>query len=417
LVAAVTEGLIVLNAGSSSLKFALFEREREEQPLELRVRGAIESIDDAPHFTAAAPDRSILAEQRWSAAGHPGYDELLRYLIAWAETHIGVGDLLAAGHRVVHGGMMYSQPVLVTETLLRDLAPLLPLAPLHLPHNLAAIAALRRTHPNLPQVACFDTSFHQTQPRVARLFGIPRKFTDEGVVRYGFHGLSYEYIASVLPRYDQRAAAGRTIVAHLGSGASLCALVAGHSVATTLGFGALDGLLMGTRCGSLDPEVVIYLLREKSMTLDAVDRLLEKESGLLGVSAISADMRVLLASAAPEAKEALELFVYRIVRETGSMVAAAGGIDAVVFTAGIGEHAWQIRSAVCSRLACFGIELDEAANRAGELRINSGRSATSVLVIPTDEERMIALHTMSVVDGQSAISGKTIVGSSASAAP
>jgi acetate kinase len=397
-VAPMAEGLIVLNAGSSSVKFALFERERAEQ-LELRVRGGIDSINEAPHFTARAPDRCMLAEQRWSAADHPGYDELLRHLIAWAEAHIRGGDLLAAGHRVVHGGTMYSQPVLVTEPLLRDLQPLLSLAPLHLPHNLAAIEALRRTHPNLPQVACFDTAFHHTQPRVARLFGIPRKFAEEGVVRYGFHGLSYEYIASVLPRYDQRAAAGRTIVAHLGSGASLCALIAGHSVATTLGFGGLDGLLMGTRCGSLDPEVVIYLLREKGMTLDAVDRLLEKESGLQGVSAISADMRDLLQSAAPAAKEAIELFVYRIIRETGSMVTAAGGIDAFVFTAGIGEHAWQIRSAVCSRLACLGIELDEAANRADEIRISSGRTATSVLVIPTDEERMIAVHTMSIVDG------------------
>ncbi len=391
------EGVLVLNAGSSSVKFALFEREDGER-LGLRVRGEIESIDDAPHFLAQAPDRSVLAEQRWSPAQHPGYDELLRYLINWAEAHFGGGELLAAGHRVVHGGTTYSEPVLVTERLLRDLAPLLPLAPLHLPHNLAAIEALRRTHPSLPQVACFDTAFHQTQPRVARLFGSPRKLADEGVVRYGFHGLSYEYIASVLSRYDQRAASGRTVVAHLGSGASLCALVDRRSVATTLSFGGLDGLLMGTRCGSLDPEVVIYLMREKGMTLDAVERMLERESGLLGVSAISADMRVLLKSSAPAAKEAVELFVYRIVRETGSMVTAAGGIDALVFTAGIGEHAWQIRSAVCSRLGCLGIELDEAANRVDEPRISSARSAASVLVIPTDEELMIARHTISVVD-------------------
>jgi acetate kinase len=393
----VAKGVIVLNAGSSSVKFALFERESADQ-LELRVRGEIESIDDSPRFSAQAPDRSVLAEERWSAANRPEYDDLVRHLIAWAEAHTGGDDLLAAGHRVVFGGMMYSQPVLVTEPVLRDLAPLMLVAPLHLPHNLAAIEAVRRTHPNLPQVACFDTAFHQTQPRIARLFGIPRRFADEGVLRYGFHGLSYEYIASVLPRHDQRAATGRTIVAHLGSGASLCALAEGRSVATTLGFGGLDGLLMGTRCGSLDPEVVIYLLRAKGMTPDAVDRLLEKESGLLGVSALSADLRELLKSTAPAAKEAIELFVYRIVRETGSMVAAAGGIDALVFTAGIGEHAWQIRSAVCLRLACFGIELDEAANRADRLRISSTRSAVSVLVIPTDEELMIARHTISVVD-------------------
>jgi acetate kinase len=393
----VPEGVLVLNAGSSSVKFALFERENGER-LGLRVRGEIESIDDAPHFLAQAPDRSVLAERRWSAAGHPGYDDLLHYLITWAEAHFGGAELLAAGNRVVHGGMIYSEPVLVTDKLLRDLAPLLPLAPLHLPHNLAAIEALRRTHPSLPQVACFDTAFHQTQPRVARLFGIPRKLADEGVVRYGFHGLSYEYIASVLPRYDQRAASGRTVVAHLGSGASLCALVDRRSVATTLSFGGLDGLLMGTRCGSLDPEVVLYLMREKGMTPDAVEQMLERESGLLGVSAISADMRVLLQSTAPAAKEAIELFVYRIVRELGSMMTAAGGIDALVFTAGIGERAWQIRSAVCSRLGCLGIELDEAANRADEPRISSARSAACVLVIPTDEELMIARHTFAVVD-------------------
>jgi acetate kinase len=288
--------------------------------------------------------------------------------------------------------------VLVTEQVLRDLAPLLPLAPLHLPHNLAAIEALRRTHPHLPQVACFDTAFHQMQPRVARLFGLPRKLTDEGVVRYGFHGLSYEYIASVLPQYDRRAASGRTVVAHLGSGASLCALVDRRSVATTLSFGALDGLLMGTRCGSLDPEVVIYLIRERGMTPDAVQRMLERESGLLGVSGISADMRALLQSTAAEAKEALALFVYRIALELGSMTAAAGGIDALVFTAGIGEHAWQIRSDVCSQLGWVGIELDETANRAAEHRISSARSATAVFVIPTDEELMIARHTTVVVD-------------------
>jgi acetate kinase len=396
----VAKGILVLNAGSSSVKFALFERESGEG-LRLRERGEIESLDDAPHFSAQGPDGSALGERRWTAAQHPGYDDLLRYLIAWAEAHFGGAELFAAGHRVAHGGMLHSEPALVSEGLLRDLAALIPLAPLHLPHNLAPIEALRRTHPGLPQVACFDTAFHQTQPRVARLFGIPRGLAAEGVVRYGFHGLSYEYIAYVLPQYDSRAASGRTIVAHLGNGASLCALVDRRSVATTLGFGGLDGLLMGTRCGSLDPEVVLYLQREKGMTPDAVEQMLERESGLLGVSGISADMRTLLQSSAPAAIEAVDLFVYRIVRETGSMAAAAGGIDALVFTAGIGEHAWQIRSAVCSRLGHLGIELDEAANRAGGPRISSARSATAVLVIPTDEELMIARHTVSAVDAES----------------
>lgn len=389
------DGIIALNAGSSSLKFATFETSdgREVRP---RVRGVIESIDDAPHFAAKAPDGSTVAERQWERDAHPSYDELLRYLISWSEDHLS-GGLLAAGHRVVHGGANYGDPVVVTARVLADLAALTPLVPLHQPHNLAPIRALKGSHPHLPQVACFDTAFHRTQPRVARLFGLPRALADAGIVRYGFHGLSYEYISGRLATFDTRAAAGRTIVAHLGNGASLCALVGGRSVATTMGLGALDGLMMGTRCGSLDPGVVLYLIREKNASVEAVEQMLERESGLLGISGVSHDMRTLLESRAPAAREAVDLFVYRAACEVGAMAVAAGGIDALVFTGGIGEHSSEIRSAMCSRLNSLGIALDEEANRESRVRISDAQSATSVLVIPTDEELTIARHTADTI--------------------
>jgi acetate kinase len=390
------DGIIALNAGSSSLKFAIFEIP-DNREVRARVRGAIESVDDAPHFAAKAPDGSTVAERRWERDAHPSYDELLRYLISWSEDHLGGGGLLAAGHRVVHGGASYLDPVVVTDRVLADLAALTPLVPLHQPHNLAPIRALKRSHPHLPQVACFDTAFHRTQPRVARLFGLPRALADAGIVRYGFHGLSYEYISARLATYDTRAATGHTIVAHLGNGASLCALVGGRSVATTMGLGALDGLIMGTRCGSLDPGVVLYLIREKNVSVDAVEQMLERESGLLGVSGISHDMRTLLESRAPAARDAVDLFVYRAACAVGAMAVAAGGIDALVFSGGIGEHSPEIRSAICASLNSLGIALDEEANRESRVRISDAQSATSVLVIPTDEELVIARHTADTI--------------------
>jgi acetate kinase len=394
----MTDAIIALNAGSSSLKFAIFAI-RDGGELQPRVRGAIDSLDGAPQFTAKAPDGSTMAEHQWERDAHPKYDDLLRYLISWSEDHLGSG-LLAAGHRVVHGGANYAEPVIVTDHVLADLAALTPLVPLHQPHNLAPIEALHRTHAHLPQVVCFDTAFHRTQPQVARLFGLPRALADAGVVRYGFHGLSYEYIAGMLAAYDARAAAGRTIVAHLGNGASLCALVGGLSVATTMGLGVLDGLLMGTRCGSLDPGVVLYLIREKNLSADAIEQLLERESGLLGVSGISHDMRTLLESRVPAARDAVDLFVYRAVCAVGAMAAAAGGIDALVFTAGIGEHSPEVRSAICSGLNSLGISLDQKANRESHVRISGAQSATSVLVIPTDEELVIARHTVEVISAK-----------------
>ena len=294
---------------------------------------------------------------------------------------------------MVHGGIEFSAPVRVNAAVLDALARLVPLAPLHQPHNLAAIRAVAARAPELPQVACFDTAFHTGQPPLAQAFALPRRLTEAGLRRYGFHGLSYEYIAHLLPSVDVRAASGRTVVAHLGNGASMCALAAGRSAASTMGFTALDGLPMGTRCGAIDPGVLLYLLEHEGMDARALEKLLYHESGLLGVSGVSSDMRALLASDDAHAREAVDLFVYRIVRELGSLAAALGGLDALVFTAGIGENAPSIRSRVCRAAAWLGIELDENANARGGPRISSAGSRTSAWVLPTYEELMIALHT------------------------
>jgi acetate kinase len=305
--------------------------------------------------------------------------------------------LTEVGHRVVHGGTLFLAPVLVDSMVINRLEQLIPLAPLHQPHNLAAIRSIARMKPDVPQVACFDTAFHCTQPPVAQAFALPRAVTDLGVKRYGFHGLSYEYIASVLPHYAGALADGGVVVAHLGNGASMCAMLGRKSHATTMGFTALDGLPMGTRCGSLDPGVLLYLMSERQMDLPAVTDLLYHRSGLLGVSGISSDMRELLASNASTADEAIDLFVYRIRRELGSLVAALGGLDVLVFTAGIGEHAASIRARVCQDAQWLGVRLDNEANRAGGPKISTDNSAVSVWVIPTDEDMMIAEHTNALI--------------------
>ena len=385
--------ILALNAGSSSLKFGLFAPAGTD--LELRATGSLEGIGSKAHFVARDGAGNFLAERRWSDP-QPGYDELLAALLEWTESHQG-GALLAAGHRVVHGGRRFTEPVLVDDAVLAALDALVPLAPLHQPHSLALIRRMRALHPGIPQVACFDTAFHAANPLLARRFALPRKFEAAGLLRYGFHGLSYEFVAAELARRDPAVAAGRSIIAHLGNGASLCALVAGASVATTMGFSVLDGLVMGTRCGSLDPGALVYLQRELGLTLDDLEHLLYEESGLLGVSGISGDMRVLAGSDAPSAAEAVELFVYRLIREIGSMAAAAGGLDALVFTAGIGEHDAAIRSRACAGLAWLGIELDEAANAAPHPeRISTARSRVAVWAIATDEEGTIARHTLQV---------------------
>src|SRR5581483_6453635 len=307
--------------------------------------------------------------------------------------------IIAAGHRVVHGGLQFTRPVRIDAAVLAALESLVPLAPLHQPHNLAAIRAITGRAPGLPQVACFDTSFHRTQPAVAQTFALPRRYTEEGVLRYGFHGLSYEYIASVLRRTDDRAAAGRTVVAHLGNGASLCALTGGRSVASTMGFTAVDGLPMGTRCGALDPGVLLYLMDRHGMDARALEKLIYQQSGLLGVSGLSSDLRTLLASPDPRAAQAVDLFVYRIGRELGSLAAALGGLDALVFTGGIGENAAAIRARVCRDAAWLGLELDEAANEAGGPLVSCSESKVHAWIIPTNEEFMIARHTRSLIRG------------------
>lgn len=384
------DAIVVINAGSSSVKFALFAT----APLDRIASGAITGIGSTPHFTARRRDGSKI-EQRWDRK--VSHSDLLLHLLAWIEKELGPQRLLGAGHRIVHGGVTYSAPVLLSAEVLTDLHDTIPLAPLHEPHNLAPVVALAALHPQLPQVGCFDTAFHTTNSRISQLYALPHALADAGIHRYGFHGLSYEYIAAELPHHDARAAAGRCIVAHLGNGASLCALVAGKSVATSMGFSALDGLPMGTRCGAVDPGVLLYLLREKGLDVEGLTNLLYYDSGLLGLSGISSDMRELLASTEARARDAVEVFVYRAAREIGSLLAAAGGLDALVFTAGIGERAAEIRARICAQLEWLGVRLDATANAANATQISAPDSAVSVWVIPTDEELMIARHTAALI--------------------
>jgi len=394
----VKEAILVLNAGSSSVKFALYGASQRPSRHELLCEGVCDGIGHGISF--AARDRNgatLLSKKLETAITH---EDALGAILGFLAQQFPDDPPAAAAHRVVHGGSAFSAPVVIDEKVVAELRRLIPLAPLHQPHHLAAIEAFSKLHPNLPQVACFDTAFHQTDPRVATTYALPRHLTEEGLRRYGFHGLSYEYIASELPdAIGTTAARGRVVVAHLGSGASMCALREGRSVATTMGFTALDGLPMSRRCGSLDPGILLYLLSEKGMTTEAISDLLYQQSGLLGVSGISDDMKTLLKSGEPQAAEAVDLFVYRICRELGSLAAALGGLDALVFTAGIGENAAEIRRAVCERSAWLGLELDEGANRGGGPRITAQASRTSAWVIPTDEALMIARHTWDLLAG------------------
>jgi acetate kinase len=387
----MADALVVLNAGSSSLKFSVF---LDGDPPEALLRGQLEGIMTAPRFVARDEAGNVVGEHGWPAGTELGHQGAIDFLFDWGRGGaLGGHGITAVGHRVVHGGLKFTGPVQVTAEVLAALKALVPLAPLHQPHNLAAIEAVARRAPQLPQVACFDTSCHRTQPAVAQEFALPRRYAEEGVRRYGFHGLSYEYVASALPGLDARAAAGRTVVAHLGNGASMCALKGGRSVANTMGFTALDGLPMGTRCGSLDPGVLLYLMDRHGLGARALEELLYRESGLLGVSGVSSDMRALLSSADPRAAEAIDLFVYRIGRELGSLAAALGGLDALVFTGGIGENAAAVRARVCRDAAWLGLVLDEAANDAGGPRLSSADSRVAAWVVPTNEELMIARHT------------------------
>lgn len=386
--------LLVINAGSSSIKFAVYQKDESSVLLIADAAGQIEGIGGQPSFMVKNPDGLVLVDRTLTSGETPNHTGAITIIRTWLQEYLADGSLLAVGHRVVHGGQHYSAPVLINPTVLAELEALVPLAPLHQPHNLATIRALLETMPTLPQVACFDTAFHRTQPDVAQRFAIPRHFADEGVRHYGFHGLSYEYIASVLPTVEPILAEARIIVAHLGSGASLCALHKGRSVATTMGFSPLDGLVMGTRCGNIDPGVLLYLMDRHNMDARALEQLLYHQSGLLGVSGISNDMRTLLASDDPRAQQAIELFVYRAGREIGSLAAALGGLDALVFTGGIGEHSATIRANVCHQAAWLGLELDDSANEAGALCISTPDSKLSAWVVPTDENLMIAHHTL-----------------------
>lgn len=394
------KAVVSLNSGSSSIKFALYGLDAQGAPL-LSAGGKIEGIGIAPHLVARSADGTAILDRDWPDGANLTHADLLKALFDWALGHLDGYEVVAIGHRVVHGGTQFAAPRLIDEALLDALDALCPLAPLHQPHNLAAIRAIRTLQPDLPQVACFDTAFHHDKPPLASRLAIPRALHDQGVRRYGFHGLSYEYIARRLRDIDPALAGGRVIAAHLGNGASLCAIQDGQSVDTTMGFTALDGLMMGTRCGSIDPGVVLHLQTQMGMSAAEVEQLLYKQSGLLGVSGISSDMRALAASDAPEAEEAIALFTWRAAREAGALVASLGGLDGLVFTAGIGENNADVRSRICRRLAWLGLEIDELANAGHGPVISLPDSRVKILVVPTDEERMIALHSLAIIEKSS----------------
>jgi acetate kinase len=377
----------VINAGSSSLKFAFYEGERRI------LSGQIDGLGVQPTAKARRSDGKLLEPLDLGQTPPATPSEVLPLLLPWAKAKLGGRQLQALGHRVVHGGTSYIRPERVTPALLAELEALVPLAPLHQPHNLAPIRIALELNPALPQVACFDTAFHHSAPEIAQAFALPQALHTEGVRRYGFHGLSYEYIASVLPERAPEIADGRVVVAHIGNGASLCALRARASIASTMGFSVLDGLPMGTRCGELDPGVILHLLRHKKMSAEAVEELLYQQSGMLGLSGISSDFRDLLTSQHSRAHFAIEVFCYRTVRHIGSLAAALGGVDGIIFTAGVGENAASIRAAICQGCRWLGLELDEDANLRHGPRISAVGSPVAAYVIATDENLMIARHT------------------------
>jgi acetate kinase len=388
----MTGQLLVLNCGSSSIKFALYSTAAE--PVR-NVHGTIAGLGATPQFSARDADGKPMAAGAMKSAGDQPLTQQTapRWLFDWLRS-TGYGrEIVGAGHRVVHGGERFLEPVLIDDAVLDALERLDPMAPLHQPHNLAAVRALKTLRPELPQVACFDTAFHRTQAPVAQHFALPRELTAAGIRRYGFHGLSYEYIAETLPDHIGERSKGRVVVAHLGNGASMCALHKRRSIATTMGFTALDGLMMGTRCGAIDPGVIFYLMRERAMSADAVEHMLYHRSGLLGVSGLSSDMGELLASSDPRAHEAIELFAYRAARELGSLAAALGGLDAIVFTAGIGERSAAVRAMICDTARWLGVALDTDANSRHDIVISTSASRVTVCVVPTDEEIIIARHT------------------------
>jgi acetate kinase len=389
--------LAVINAGSSSIKFALFE-DRDDYPI--LFRGQVEKLGVAPTLVVKNSEGDQLIEQSWRAEDLD-HSSATKTILETAIGLLGGRKVRAVGHRVVHGGTHFTAPVVVNQDIVAELRKLCPLAPLHQPHNLAAIEAIAKAAPNIAQIACFDTAFHRLQPEIAQMYALPRELNDLSIRRYGFHGLSYEYIAMRLHEIAPRLANARVVVAHLGNGSSLCAMREGRSVATTMGFTAVDGLMMGTRCGAIDPGVLIYLMDERGMDARSLEDLIYKRCGLLGVSAISSDMRALRQSKEPSAQAAIKLFVYRIVREIGSMAAAAGGVDAIVFTGGIGQNDALTRAEIAAGCEWLELALDQALNKAGVTRIDGLRSKIAAFVIPTDEEQMIARHTSALIEPRS----------------
>jgi acetate kinase len=399
------KGILVLNAGSSSLKFAVF-RIAADDDLPVALRGQISGIGASAAFRAWRDEDGEGASTSAEPDGLDNHARAIAFALDWIAEQTDRMRLVGVGHRVVHGGAGRRAPAPLTPSLLTELDGLSPLAPHHQPHNLAAIRAVQATAPELPQVACFDTAFHTGQPAVARRLPLPARFRDQGLQRYGFHGLSYEYISAAVPGHNGGKMPERLIVAHLGNGASLCAMRNGESIATSMGFSTLDGLLMGTRCGTIDPGALLHLMREQGMDEPQLSDLLYNHSGLKGVSGISADMQVLLGSEDPAAAEAIELFCYTLLRATGSMAAALGGVDALVFTGGIGEHAAPIRARVCRELGWLGLAFDEQANAVGAGLLTQPDSRVKVWVIPTNEELVIARHTLALVGSDAAGNGR-----------
>ena len=399
----MSETILVVNAGSSSIKFQLFSVGGDQ--LQRRLKGQIEGIGVRPHLVAKGAGGETLIDKTWPGADAADVPAALGKVVEFLRAEIGTLPT-AVGHRVVHGGPDYSEPTLIDDIVIERLETFSPLAPLHQPNNLGPIRTLRQRQPQLPQLACFDTAFHRGHPEIADRYALPERFYQEGVRRYGFHGLSYEYVASQLPNVAPDIAQGRVVVAHLGSGASMCAMRAGKSVESTMGFTALDGLPMGTRPGQLDAGIVLYLLTEKGMSAHEIEHLFYHDCGLKGLSGVSNDVRDLLASSDPRAKLALDYFVYRIALFTGMLAAAMEGIDAFVFTAGVGENAPNIRNAVAQRLSWLGLKLDPEANAKGAGRISTDGSRVSCYVISTDEELMIARHTLRVLRAQALLEEK-----------
>ena len=396
----MTRVIPVLNAGSSSVKFSVFSVAGDGlRPL---FHGATRPDRDRAPFLRRDAAGATIAEERLPPATIATQEDAVHHLFGWVKAHGEGLDVIAVGHRVVHGGPVYAEPIIVDERALEVLTGFEPLAPAHQPHNLAPIRCLAKARPDLPQVACFDTAFHRTAPLVAELYALPREFFDAGVRRYGFHGLSFEYIVQALAELDPVAARGRLVVAHLGNGCSMAAIRDGKSLGNTMGFTGLDGLPMGTRCGQIDPGVLIYLMQQRGLSLDQVEDLLYNHSGLKGLSGVSNDMRDLLESNQPDAQVAIDYFVHRVGRELGSLAAVLGGLDALVFTAGIGEHSAEIRARVCRDANWLGVALDDEANRRGGPRISKEGCSPSVWVIPTNEELMIARHTLRLICGSNA---------------